>query len=153
MARDGSNIQLLLHSMRALKALFAILGGVVGRNYHHGERNLVAVSVCGAFGMPLYYFVWHDLFPQPYEYLTLRLLGGALCLPLTFKDHWPEAMRRYAPVLWYVTVLYVLPFFFTYMTLRRSGWCLLSRPCCCWFSWLIGSILLFCPSLAWRWHG
>ncbi|MBT3535928.1 MAG: HAMP domain-containing histidine kinase [Rhodospirillaceae bacterium] len=104
----------------SVRALFRLLGGVVGRNYHHGERNLVAVSVCGVFGMPLYYFVWHDLFPQPYENLTLRLIGGALCIPLAFKDHWPEGMRRFAPILWYGTVLYVLPFFFTYMTLQND---------------------------------
>ncbi len=116
MPLDGLTIR-LLHSLRAL---FAVLGGVIGRNYHHGERNLVAVSVCGAFGMPLYYFVWHDLFPQPYENLTMRLIGGAMCLTLAFKDHWPETARRYAPVLWYITVLYVLPFFFTYMTLRND---------------------------------
>ena len=116
MAQDGLKIR-LPHSLRTL---LVILGGVIGRNYRHGERNLVAVSVCGAFGMPLYYFVWHNLFPQPYENLTLRLIGGAMCIPLTFKDHWPENMRRYAPVLWYLTVLYVLPFFFTYMTLRND---------------------------------
>ena len=116
MALDGLNTRPLL----SLPALFVVLGGVIGRNYHHGERNLVAVSVCGAFGMPLYYFVWHDLFPQPYENLTLRLIGGAMCLPLAFKDHWPERAGRYAPALWYVTVLYVLPFFFTYMTLRND---------------------------------
>jgi signal transduction histidine kinase len=116
MLQDAKGIRLL----SSLRALFAVLGGVIGRNYHHGERNLVAVSACGAFGMPLYYFVWHDLFPQPYENLTLRLVGGAMCIPLAFKDRWPDALRRYAPILWYVTVLYVLPFFFTYMTLRND---------------------------------
>ena len=76
MAQDGLKIR-LPHSLRTL---LVILGGVIGRNYRHGERNLVAVSVCGAFGMPLYYFVWHNLFPQPYENLTLRLIGGAMWL-------------------------------------------------------------------------
>jgi len=39
MVRDGSKIKLLLHSMRALKALFTILGRVGGRNYHHGAKH------------------------------------------------------------------------------------------------------------------
>ena len=36
----------------SLRPLFVILGDVIGRNYRHGERNLMAVSVCVAFGMP-----------------------------------------------------------------------------------------------------
>lgn len=97
-----------------------LLGKVVLRSYRHVERNLIAISVCGAVGMPLYYFVWHDLFPQPYENLALRLIGGGMCLPFIFKDYWPEKLRKFLPVLWYVTILYVLPFFFTFMTLKND---------------------------------
>ena len=36
----------------SLRTPFVILGDVIGRNYRHGERNLIAVSVCRVSGMP-----------------------------------------------------------------------------------------------------
>ncbi|MEO1252853.1 MAG: hypothetical protein AAFW81_10980 [Pseudomonadota bacterium] len=97
-----------------------MLDRFIGRGFHLVERNLIAISLCGAVGMPLYYFIWNDLFPQPYENLTLRLIGAALCLPLVFWNTWPQSLRRFAPYYWYATVIYVLPFFFTYMTLKND---------------------------------
>ncbi len=93
---------------------------IVGRSYHLVERNLIAISVCGAVGMPLYYFIWHDIFPQPYENLTMRLIGAGMCLPFLLKDFWSEKLQKFAPIFWYATVLYVLPFFFTFMTLKND---------------------------------
>lgn len=104
-----------------LRELAAAFQHVTLRSFQQSEPNLVAVAICGAVGMPLYYFIWHDLFPQPYENLELRILGGAMCLLLVFKDYWPAAVRRYQPVWWYLTMWYVLPFFFTFMLLRNGS--------------------------------
>ncbi len=106
--------------LQSTKAVLIQLSKIIGRSYHLVERNLIAISACGAVGMPLYYFIWHDLFPQPYENLPLRLVGAGLCLPFLLKDYWPETLRRYAPIFWYATILYVLPFFFTFMTLKND---------------------------------
>ncbi len=100
------------------------------RSYQHSEPNLIAVAVCGAVGMPLYYFIWHDLFPQSYENLPLRAVGGVMCAFLVFKDYWPQSTRKYLPACWYITLLYLLPFFFTFMLLRNG-----SSPV-----WLVSSI-------------
>lgn len=97
-----------------------MLSRFIGRSFHLVERNLTAISLCGAVGMPLYYFIWNDLFPQPYENLTLRLIGAGLCVPFLFLNAWPQRLRRLAPIYWYATVLYVLPFFFTFMTLKND---------------------------------
>lgn len=90
------------------------------QSYRQSESNLVAVGLCGIVGMPLYYFVWHDLFPQPYENLSLRLIGSALCALMVLKAYWPRPLQAYMPVLWYVVLLYALPFFFTYMLLMND---------------------------------
>lgn len=105
---------------QATKIVLTKLSEIIGRSYHLVERNMIAISICGAVGMPLYYFIWHDLFPQPYENLTLRLIGAAMCLPFVLKDYWSEKLRKHAPAFWYVTVLYMLPFFFTFMTLKND---------------------------------
>lgn len=88
--------------------------------YRQFEANLSAVGLCGAVGMPIYYFVWTDLFPQPYENLSLRLLGGFMCLLLAAKAYWPQALRPGAPLLWHAILIYALPFFFTYMLLMND---------------------------------
>ena len=73
------------------------------------------------FGFPLYYFVWHDLFPQPYENLPLRLVGAAVFVPVIFAKLWPEPLKRFFPLYWYLALLFALPMFFTYMLLQNEG--------------------------------
>lgn len=106
--------------IKTARTVLVVLAGIIASNYRHIERNMIAISICGLVGMPLYYFVWHDLFPQPYENVALRLIGAGLCLPFVFKEFWPESLRKYLPILWYATVLYILPFFFTFMLLQND---------------------------------
>lgn len=91
------------------------------RNVQYFERRRLALGIIGIIGFPLYYYVWHDIFPQPYENLPLRLLGSAFFLPLILSRYWPPAARRYLPHLWYLALLYALPFFFTFMLLKNQG--------------------------------
>ncbi len=107
--------------LTTIYAVAAAFKSMTLRSFHYAESNLVAVGTCGAIGMPLYYFIWNDLFPQPYENLPLRLVGGALCLVLALKNYLPQVLRRYLPVIWYISILYVLPFFFTFMLLKNGS--------------------------------
>lgn len=91
------------------------------RTFQFSEPNLVSISLLGFVGMPLYYFVWHDLFPQPYENLALRLAGSGLCLILALKNQWPQRVRRFVPMFWYLTILFALPFFFGFMMLKNGS--------------------------------
>lgn len=86
----------------------------------YSEHQIVAVGLVGFVGFPLYYFVWHDLLPQPYENLGLRLLGSMLCMFLIFKDSWPKRLKPFLPIYWYITICYSLSFFFSYMLLRNE---------------------------------
>lgn len=91
------------------------------RNVEYFDRRRVALGVIGIVGFPLYYWIWHDVFPQPYENLPLRLVGSVLCVPLVFSRHWPTRLRRYLPHVWYFSLLYALPFFFSFMLLKNGG--------------------------------
>ena len=78
------------------------------------------VGSVGFIGFPLYYFVWRDWFPQPYENLPLRLIGSLVCLSLLLIQRLPE---RFYFFLWiYVCIVftYILPFFFTLMLLYNG---------------------------------
>jgi signal transduction histidine kinase len=100
------------------------LGGMfssIERSVQYSGPKFTAVGALTIVGFPLYYFIWHDLFPQPYENLPLRLVGAALFVPLLLVPWWPRALRRFLPIYWYVAILYALPFFFTFMYLKNDG--------------------------------
>ena len=84
------------------------------------NRQLYFGLVAGA-GFPLYYVIWHILFPQPYETLQLRLVGTAIFVPIILAKLWPKALARFFPLYWYLSLLFALPFFFTFMLLRNDG--------------------------------
>lgn len=87
---------------------------------HFSSRHFYFGLVAG-MGFPLYYFVWQVLFPQPYETLPLRLLGTAIFVPIILVKLWPESLKRYFPLYWYLALLFALPFFFTFMLLKNGG--------------------------------
>lgn len=91
------------------------------RNMQYAENRLLPFSVLAIVGFPLYYYIWHNLFPQPYENLPLRLIGSALFVPILFKQHWPAWAKPYLPHYWYAVNLYALPFFFTFMLLKNEA--------------------------------
>lgn len=91
------------------------------RNVEYFQRRFRAFAVTGFVMFPLYYVLWHTLFPQPYENLGLRLLGSALFVPIIFARHWPSWLKAYQPYYWYLVLLYALPFFFTFMLLKNNA--------------------------------
>lgn len=105
----------------ALKQAIGRLIEPAVRNARYFERRLIGFSAMAIVCFPLYWYVWHDLFPQPYENLTLRLIGTALFVPLLFSRDWPAGARKYLPLYWYGALLFGLPFFFTFMTLKNGG--------------------------------
>jgi two-component system CAI-1 autoinducer sensor kinase/phosphatase CqsS len=85
----------------------------------HAIVRLHFLAWVGCIGMPLYYLIWTSWFPQKFESPGLRILGVVLCLPaLLFsrkmKGSW---LRTYE----FVSVTYVMPFFFSYMFLMNQG--------------------------------
>ncbi|WP_067019581.1 sensor histidine kinase [Marinomonas spartinae] len=79
------------------------------------------IGLIGTIGFPLYYWVWSYAFPQPYESLTLRLVGSLLFLGLALLKFWPDWLRPYTTLYWLLTMIYSLPFFFMYMLLMNEG--------------------------------
>lgn len=91
------------------------------RNMQYAQKRLLPFAVLAIVGFPLYYYVWHDVFPQPYENLTLRLIGSALYVPILLHKRWPARAKPYLPHYWYAANVYALPFFFTFMLLKNDA--------------------------------
>jgi two-component system, CAI-1 autoinducer sensor kinase/phosphatase CqsS len=90
------------------------------RFVEHAEPNLMFAAVMGGFGFPLYYFILHDLYPQPYENLPLRILNSVVCFSWGAYRFLPDWIKRFYPVYFIVSVLYVIPFYFSFMLLKNE---------------------------------
>jgi two-component system CAI-1 autoinducer sensor kinase/phosphatase CqsS len=73
----------------------------------------------GCIGMPLYYLIWTTWFPQKFETLDLRVIGFVLCLPALLVPH--KIKGNWLRVYEFVSVTYVMPFFFSFMFLMNHG--------------------------------
>jgi len=114
----------VLHSVFRLDAMRDLLSAYrrsTAATFARFESLLLPIGLCGAFGMPLYYFIWTELFPQTYENLTLRLAGGLFCLLMAAKPVWPKVLRPYLSLTWHACLLFCIPFFFSFMLLMNGG--------------------------------
>jgi signal transduction histidine kinase len=104
-----------------LEQLWTTASDAFKRDTAHFSSRHIYFGLVAGLGFPLYYVVWHVLFPQPYETLALRLVGSAIFVPIILAKLWPESLKRFFPLYWYLALLFALPFFFTYMLLRNGG--------------------------------
>ncbi|MCO6439485.1 MAG: HAMP domain-containing histidine kinase [Nitrococcus mobilis] len=105
---------------RGWNRLLARLRLALAQGARQSEPNFFPIGIVGVVGFPAYYFIWHDWFPQPYENLGLRLIGAGIFLPYLFLPRWPKHWRPLLGVYWFFTMLYALPFFFTFMLLKNG---------------------------------
>lgn len=100
------------------------LGQAVGHALRRSARNaepfMVTAGILVLFVHPVFYMIWRYVFPQPYENLTLRLVGMLLALPFIFKDYWPEKLVKFFPLGYQIAVIYNLPFLFTFLLVKND---------------------------------
>lgn len=76
-------------------------------------------AIFGMITYPLYYWIWSVTASNGYENLQLRLITVFLCLLLALKEHWPKNCKPFFSLFWYITLLYSLPFLFTFLLLKN----------------------------------
>ena len=87
----------------------------------HAAFKIRAAALIGMIGFPAFYIVWHFLMPQPYESIILRAIGFGLSAAVFLLPKGPLWLRRHGLFLSYVTILYTVPFFFTFMLLMNKA--------------------------------
>ena len=107
--------------MGPFKKIIGHLDDSMERSWSNSSHQLVAVGAIAFIGFPLFYFIWVYWFPQPYENLTLRLIGSLLGLGLMLTAYWPLRYKTYLSWYWFTTLLFTLPFFFTYLFLMNQA--------------------------------
>jgi CheY-like chemotaxis protein len=93
------------------------------KNYYaYGRLTLLKYTgIVGSIGYPLFYFIYIKVIHQPYENIPIRLIATIACFLMIWKDRWPEKLKPYYLVYSYWTLLYCLPFFHVFMTLKNHG--------------------------------
>jgi len=81
---------------------------------------LTTAATLAVIAHPLFYIIWRYAYPQPYENLPIRLVGSLLAVPFLFKDRWPEKTVRFQPLLFQITVVYNLPFVFSFFLIMNG---------------------------------
>lgn len=88
----------------------------------YARANMVYFAALEIAGQPLYYYIWHDVYPQAYESVWLRATCVVISLPMLFEPKVSRQGRldRWVTVYWLFSMLFQLPFFFSYMTLMND---------------------------------
>ncbi|WP_051882814.1 sensor histidine kinase [Salinisphaera hydrothermalis] len=87
----------------------------------YGRSIMATFAIIEIIGQPLYYYMWHDLYPQHYENLWLRAVCVLFAIPMLFERN-ISRMRDVEPWLtlyWLFALVFLLPFFFFFMTLMN----------------------------------
>ncbi|MCX6178911.1 MAG: response regulator [Chlorobiales bacterium] len=85
------------------------------------EPNLWVIGMFATVGYPLFYIVWKEILPQPYESLVLRLIEAVISLPWLFYPFLSRKFKDIFPIYFIFSVPFLLPFFFYFMMLK-NGW-------------------------------
>jgi signal transduction histidine kinase len=94
---------------------------IINKHTENSGAQYIAYGIFGLLNYPLSHIMWYNLLPQKFSPLSLRIIAMALCIPLILKNYWPQNLCKYLPIYWYLTLLYTLPFFGTYMLLMNHG--------------------------------
>lgn len=107
--------------MQALTNITRMLERSLHRNFSSSAHQMVVVGAVAFLAFPLFYWIWTSWYPLSDEMPEFRFVGSVLGLGLMLTPYWPIKARRFIPMYWFLTLLYVLPFFFAYSFLLHRA--------------------------------
>jgi two-component system CAI-1 autoinducer sensor kinase/phosphatase CqsS len=106
-------IKVFILSMQKLNKIFE-------DTLEHARPNLNLVGLFSSVGYLIYYFIWTDVFPQPYENLLLRILCAFISIPLFLFRYVPNSLKNFFPFYFFCALFFADPFFFSFMMLKNE---------------------------------
>lgn len=127
--------------------LRARLKASLSESFAYSSPNLVLFGLVAVAGHPLYYFLWHSLYPQPFESFWLRMVSTLFGIPMLFEPQFSkyQFFRRILPAYWLGMAVYQLPFFFVFMSLMNdfsTVWAMSTMAACLFLVLLVSDWLL-----------
>ncbi len=140
-ATSGQGVD--LQAMKKLKKTVNYLDHSMQRSLSNASHQLVAFGMIAFLGFPLFYLIWKEWFPQPFETFGLRIVGSLLGFGLMLTPYWSAASKPYLPWYWFITILYTLSFFFAFIFLMNNASVISSMSLLCSVFLLILLVDLF----------
>ncbi|KTD09391.1 sensor histidine kinase [Legionella jamestowniensis] len=107
--------------MRAIKKALLYIYLYLSKQTEEASHQITLFAIVMMINFPLFGVLWKFEIFQLTEEFILRMIATALCAMLATHQFWPSSWLRALPVLWYVALLFCLPFFFSYLTLLNHG--------------------------------
>jgi heme/copper-type cytochrome/quinol oxidase subunit 4 len=104
-----------------MRIIFHKLQLLLSEKIKDSQNQILAFGIFGLINYFGFYFVWYYFFHEGYNSLSLRVIATLLCLLLVLKNYWPNRLKPFLPIYWYLTLIYCLPFFGTFMFLQNAG--------------------------------
>lgn len=107
--------------MKLLKKIFAFVCWHLAKQTEQAEQQIILFAIVMMVNFPLFgVLLKYEAF-QPDEEFYLRVIATTLCVVLTTNNFWPKVLLKILPFFWYFTLLFCLPFLFSYLTLLNHG--------------------------------
>ncbi len=107
--------------MNVLKKILLLIYLHLAKQTQEANHQITLFAIVMMINFPLFGVLWRFERFQVSEEFFLRLIATFLCVLLATHQVWPKAFLKFFPCLWYLTLLYCLPFFFAYLTLLNHG--------------------------------
>lgn len=85
------------------------------------SHQITLFGIVMMLNFPLFGILWKLQNIQVNTEFSLRLIATFLCALLAIHRFWSARYLKLLPFIWYLTLLFCLPFFFTYLTLLNQG--------------------------------
>lgn len=107
--------------MRAITNLFNFIYEHILDGTREAGHQISLFGIIMMINYPLFGVFWKLETFQFQQEFYLRLLATILCALLAFNQFWPRILIKALPLVWYLSLLFCLPFFFAYLTLLNHG--------------------------------
>jgi len=84
------------------------------------DFNLRSAALLGAPAHISFYFLFKYVFSLPYENATIRIIATLLSFSVLFRKRFPEKLKKLFPYYWHFSIIFVLPFIFTFYLLMNN---------------------------------
>lgn len=84
-----------------------------------GGRQIISFGVLMLLNHPIYQLVWYIENESSYQNIPLRVAAMCLSISLAFNRYWPARFKSWLPLVWYFSLCFCLPFFFSFMSLMN----------------------------------
>lgn len=103
-----------------LMELFRRFDAPLRESANASARSMVIAARVGAAVFTAYGILWLHVTPVEHESLGLRAIAVLLCLAVSLSPYWPQRYKPALPWVWFMGVMYALPFYATYQLLGSN---------------------------------